>query len=63
MEQRELHSRPFVSVTPFSVTLKTLMQMCPAVMGENILRAIREYYDNSYENIGAWNSFTWSIVQ
>ncbi|KAI1359356.1 alkaline phosphatase-like protein [Xylaria arbuscula] len=29
------------------------------VMGDNILRAIHQYYDNSYENIGSWNSFTW----
>ncbi|ETS85091.1 hypothetical protein PFICI_03116 [Pestalotiopsis fici W106-1] len=29
------------------------------VMGDNIKRAIHQYYDNSYENIGAWNSFTW----
>ncbi|RBR26155.1 uncharacterized protein FIESC28_01046 [Fusarium coffeatum] len=29
------------------------------VMGDNIKRAIHEYYDNSYENIGSWNSFTW----
>ncbi|KAI0016320.1 alkaline-phosphatase-like protein [Xylariomycetidae sp. FL0641] len=29
------------------------------VMGDNIREAIHKYYDNSYENIGAWNSFTW----
>ncbi|KAH8880771.1 alkaline phosphatase-like protein [Thozetella sp. PMI_491] len=29
------------------------------VMGENIKRAIHQYYDNSYDNIGAWNSYTW----
>ncbi|KIW29059.1 uncharacterized protein PV07_04904 [Cladophialophora immunda] len=29
------------------------------VMGDNIKRAIHQYYDNSYENIGSWNSFTW----
>ncbi|KAK9779535.1 putative Sulfatase N-terminal domain-containing protein [Seiridium cardinale] len=29
------------------------------VMGDNIKRAIHQYYDNSYENIGAWNSYTW----
>ncbi|ETI27800.1 hypothetical protein G647_00249 [Cladophialophora carrionii CBS 160.54] len=29
------------------------------VMGENIKRAIHQYYDNSYDNIGSWNSFTW----
>jgi len=28
-------------------------------MGDNIKRVIRQYYDNSYENIGAWNSYTW----
>ncbi|KAI8660061.1 Sulfatase domain-containing protein [Fusarium keratoplasticum] len=29
------------------------------VMGDNITRAIHQYYDNSYDNIGSWNSFTW----
>ncbi|CAJ2508728.1 Uu.00g137540.m01.CDS01 [Anthostomella pinea] len=29
------------------------------IMGDNIMRVIHQYYDNSYENIGAWNSFTW----
>ncbi|OJJ66381.1 hypothetical protein ASPBRDRAFT_188735 [Aspergillus brasiliensis CBS 101740] len=29
------------------------------VMGDNIMRAIHEHYDNSYDNIGAYNSFTW----
>ncbi|KAK5163895.1 uncharacterized protein LTR77_010289 [Saxophila tyrrhenica] len=29
------------------------------VMGDNILQAIHQYYDNSYENLGAWNSFSW----
>ncbi|KAJ5289190.1 hypothetical protein N7478_002220 [Penicillium angulare] len=29
------------------------------VMGDNIKRAIHEHYDNSYENIGSYNSFTW----
>ncbi|KAI0118710.1 alkaline-phosphatase-like protein [Nemania sp. FL0031] len=29
------------------------------VMGDNIKRAIHQYYDNSLENIGSWNSFTW----
>ncbi|KAL4875674.1 alkaline-phosphatase-like protein [Aspergillus karnatakaensis] len=29
------------------------------VMGQNIDAAIKKYYDNSYENIGAWNSYTW----
>ncbi|KIW39026.1 uncharacterized protein PV06_08843 [Exophiala oligosperma] len=32
---------------------------CTAVMGDNIKRAIHQYYDNSYDNIGSWNSFTW----
>ncbi|KAK6081896.1 arylsulfatase [Seiridium cupressi] len=31
-----------------------------AVMGDNIKRAIHQYYDNSYENIGAWDSYTCS---
>ena len=26
---------------------------------DNIKRAIHQYYDNSYDNIGSWNSFTW----
>ncbi|CAK7204034.1 hypothetical protein SEUCBS139899_006785 [Sporothrix eucalyptigena] len=29
------------------------------VMGENIKQAIHKYYDNSYENIGAYNSYAW----
>ncbi|KAJ5909618.1 hypothetical protein N7504_004261 [Penicillium tannophilum] len=29
------------------------------VMGDNIKAAIHKYYDNSYENIGNYNSFTW----
>ncbi|KAJ5712734.1 hypothetical protein N7493_009202 [Penicillium malachiteum] len=29
------------------------------VMGDNIKRAIHKYYDNSLENIGNYNSFTW----
>ncbi|KAJ5153377.1 alkaline-phosphatase-like protein [Penicillium canariense] len=29
------------------------------VMGEKITSAIHQYYDNSLDNIGAWNSFTW----
>ncbi|CAH0057907.1 unnamed protein product [Clonostachys solani] len=29
------------------------------VMGENIKQAIHQYYDNSLENIGSWNSYTW----
>lgn len=37
-----------------------LIDQCVAVMGDNIKRAIHQYYDNSYENIGAWNSYTWS---
>ncbi|GKZ21615.1 hypothetical protein AbraIFM66951_005179 [Aspergillus brasiliensis] len=31
-------------------------------MGDNIMRAIHEHYDNSYDNIGAYNSFTWYAV-
>lgn len=30
-----------------------------AIMGDNIVRAIHKYYDNSYDNIGSWNSYTW----
>ncbi|OAA61971.1 Alkaline-phosphatase-like, core domain protein [Niveomyces insectorum RCEF 264] len=30
-----------------------------SVMGDDLRRVIHAYYDNSYENIGAWNSFTW----
>ena len=33
-----------------------------AVMGDNIRRAIHQYYDNSYDNIGSWNSFTWFVA-
>ncbi|KAL4971694.1 alkaline-phosphatase-like protein [Aspergillus desertorum] len=29
------------------------------VLGQNIREAIHKYYDNSYENIGAYNSYTW----
>ncbi|CAG7916587.1 unnamed protein product [Penicillium olsonii] len=29
------------------------------VLGRDIKSAIHEYYDNSYENIGAYNSYTW----
>ncbi|CAK7213512.1 hypothetical protein SBRCBS47491_001825 [Sporothrix bragantina] len=29
------------------------------VMGANIKQVIHKYYDNSLDNIGAWNSFTW----
>ncbi|KAF5026818.1 hypothetical protein F66182_1102 [Fusarium sp. NRRL 66182] len=29
------------------------------VMGNKITQAIHQYYDNSYDNIGSWNSFTW----
>ncbi|CEL03757.1 hypothetical protein ASPCAL04903 [Aspergillus calidoustus] len=29
------------------------------VLGENIMGAIKKYYDNSYDNIGAYNSYTW----
>ncbi|KAM0348586.1 hypothetical protein ACHAP4_010841 [Fusarium culmorum] len=29
------------------------------VMGDRITKAIHQYYDNSYDNIGSWNSFTW----
>ena len=32
------------------------------VMGDNIRGAIHKYYDNSYDNIGAYNSFTWYVV-
>lgn len=28
-------------------------------MGAKIMDAIRKYYDNSLENIGAWNSYAW----
>ena len=31
-------------------------------MGDNIKRAIHKYYDNSYENIGSYNSFTWYLT-
>jgi len=31
-------------------------------MGDNIKRAIHQYYDNSADNIGAWNSFTWYVT-
>lgn len=30
-----------------------------AVMGDRITDAIHKYYDNSLDNIGAFNSFTW----
>lgn len=33
-----------------------------AVLGENIKAAIHEYYDNSLENIGEWNSYTWWVA-
>lgn len=29
------------------------------VLGENIREAIEKYYDNSIENVGEWNSYTW----
>ncbi|CAK7234121.1 hypothetical protein SCUCBS95973_008827 [Sporothrix curviconia] len=29
------------------------------VMGANIKQTIHKYYDNSHDNIGAWNSFAW----
>ncbi|CAK7199022.1 hypothetical protein SEUCBS139899_001690 [Sporothrix eucalyptigena] len=29
------------------------------VMGDNIKKAIFQYYNNAYDNIGAYNSFTW----
>lgn len=29
------------------------------IIGENVMDHIREYYDNSYENIGRKNSFVW----
>lgn len=31
-------------------------------MGDNIKAAIHKYYDNSYENIGNYNSFTWCVL-
>jgi hypothetical protein len=31
-------------------------------MGDNITRAIHEFYDNTYDNIGSWNSFTWYVL-
>lgn len=34
-----------------------------AVMGENIKQAIHQYYDNSLENIGSWNSYTWYVME
>lgn len=44
--------------------LKTTVGMCTetslqAVLGEKIKEAIHKYYDNSLDNIGAWNSFAW----
>ncbi|OCF32679.1 hypothetical protein I316_05600 [Kwoniella heveanensis BCC8398] len=30
-----------------------------AVMGPKVQEAIHQYFDNSLENIGAWNSYTW----
>lgn len=55
----------FVSAPSKPVTLDITVvksnSCVTAVMGENIKRAIHEYYDNSYDNIGAWNSFTWSV--
>ncbi|UZJ53611.1 hypothetical protein CBS101457_002931 [Exobasidium rhododendri] len=35
-----------------------LLEALP-VMGPNIARVIKEHYDNSYDNIGRGNSFTW----
>ncbi|KAL3476666.1 alkaline-phosphatase-like protein [Aspergillus californicus] len=29
------------------------------ILGENIMGTIHKHYDNSYENIGAFNSYTW----
>ncbi|CAF3488191.1 unnamed protein product [Fusarium graminearum] len=29
------------------------------IMGDKITNAIHQYYDNCYDNIGSWNSFTW----
>ncbi|CAK7199497.1 hypothetical protein SEUCBS139899_002177 [Sporothrix eucalyptigena] len=29
------------------------------VMGDNVKEAIFKYYNNDYDNIGSWNSFTW----
>lgn len=31
-------------------------------MGTNIKRAINQYYDNSYDNIGAFNSYAWLVL-
>lgn len=28
-------------------------------MGAKVMDAVQKYYDNSLENIGAWNSYTW----
>ncbi|KAJ5401605.1 uncharacterized protein N7487_007501 [Penicillium crustosum] len=32
------------------------------VLGADIKSAIHKYYDNSYENIGAYNSYTWYVA-
>ncbi|KAJ5983458.1 hypothetical protein N7481_005557 [Penicillium waksmanii] len=32
------------------------------VLGTDIKSAIHKYYDNSYENIGAYNSYTWYVA-
>ncbi|KAL4985723.1 alkaline-phosphatase-like protein [Aspergillus falconensis] len=29
------------------------------VLGQNIMGAIKQYYDNSYDNVGCYNSYTW----
>lgn len=29
------------------------------VLGENMREAIEKYYDNSIDNVGEWNSYTW----
>lgn len=30
-------------------------------MSESIMETIAKYYDNGIENIGNWNSYTWSV--
>lgn len=29
------------------------------VLGDNIREAVAKYYDNSIDNVGEWNSYTW----
>lgn len=56
--------RLFAGSLPLSLlTLLTVSSFLSAVFGTCIKEMLTSYYNNSLENIGNWDSFTWYVLR